>query len=194
MPTAVFGNHSMLYADPGPFTEYKTAEGEWVRPRSLRENLWANFGHLYRSIGAMTLELRGGGHHSGESARPREASRRDSRERAGRAEELRVRAFHERHHRRRDLRDGRLRGAGATPLREGGSRPRRCGRRKNLRLLHRLRPRRTRIGRNSPAAARSTPIPSCTARSRPGPQSAWRREDHSSPDTPARCGADRGAR
>lgn len=56
MPTAVFGNHSMMYGEPGPFTEYKTPDGEWVRPQSLQENMWANFGHLHRSIGAMILE------------------------------------------------------------------------------------------------------------------------------------------
>ncbi len=56
MPTAVFGAHSMLYGEPGPFPEYKTADGRWVRPTSLQENLWANFGYLGRAIGAMTLE------------------------------------------------------------------------------------------------------------------------------------------
>ncbi len=56
MPTAIFGNHSMLYGEPGPFTEYKTADGRWVRPQSLHENMWVNFGHLHHTIGAMTLE------------------------------------------------------------------------------------------------------------------------------------------
>ncbi len=56
VPAAVFGNHSMLYGEPGPFTEYKTADGRWVTPRSLQENLWANFTHLGRTLGAMTLE------------------------------------------------------------------------------------------------------------------------------------------
>ena len=55
VPAAVFGNHSMLYGEPGPFTEYKAADGRWVTPRSLQENLWANFTHLGRTLGAMTL-------------------------------------------------------------------------------------------------------------------------------------------
>jgi hypothetical protein len=45
----------MLYGEPGPFTEYKAADGRWLTPRSLQENLWANFTHLGRTIGAMTL-------------------------------------------------------------------------------------------------------------------------------------------
>lgn len=56
MPTNCFGPHSMLYGEPGPFTEYKTSDGRWVRPTSLQENMWANFGHLHRAVGAMTLE------------------------------------------------------------------------------------------------------------------------------------------
>jgi phenylpropionate dioxygenase-like ring-hydroxylating dioxygenase large terminal subunit len=56
VPGLVFGNHSMLYGEPGPFTEYKTADGRWVTPTSLQENMWANFTHLGRTIGAMTLE------------------------------------------------------------------------------------------------------------------------------------------
>jgi phenylpropionate dioxygenase-like ring-hydroxylating dioxygenase large terminal subunit len=56
VPALVFGKHSMIYGEPGPFTEYKAADGRWVTPRSLQENLWANFTHLGRSIGAMTLE------------------------------------------------------------------------------------------------------------------------------------------
>jgi len=55
VPGLVFGNHSMLYGEPGPFTEYKTADGRWVTPTSLQENMWANFTHLGRTIGAMTL-------------------------------------------------------------------------------------------------------------------------------------------
>lgn len=55
MPTAVAGKHAMVYGEPGPFTEYKSAEGRWVRPQTLQENLWANFGHLHRALGAMTL-------------------------------------------------------------------------------------------------------------------------------------------
>src|SRR6185369_15492787 len=45
----------MLYGEPGPFTEYKAADGRWVTPQSLQENLWANFTHLGRTLGAMTL-------------------------------------------------------------------------------------------------------------------------------------------
>ncbi len=56
VPSLALGNHSMLYGEPGPFTEYKNAEGRWVTPTSLQENLWANFVHLGRTIGAMTLE------------------------------------------------------------------------------------------------------------------------------------------
>jgi phenylpropionate dioxygenase-like ring-hydroxylating dioxygenase large terminal subunit len=56
VPALVFGAHSMIYGEPGPFTEYKNAEGRWVTPKSLHENMWANFTHLGRSIGAMTLE------------------------------------------------------------------------------------------------------------------------------------------
>ena len=55
VPSLVLGKHSMLYGEPGPFTEYKAADGRWVTPRSLQENLWANFTHLGRTIGAMTL-------------------------------------------------------------------------------------------------------------------------------------------
>jgi nitrite reductase/ring-hydroxylating ferredoxin subunit len=55
VPGLVLGNHSMLYGEPGPFTEYKSADGRWVTPRSLQENLWANFTHLGRTLGAMTL-------------------------------------------------------------------------------------------------------------------------------------------
>jgi len=56
VPGNVFGRHSMIYGEPGPFTEYKAADGRWVKPTSLQENLWANFTHLGRAIGAMTLE------------------------------------------------------------------------------------------------------------------------------------------
>ncbi len=55
VPGLVFGRHSMLYGEPGPFTEYKAADGRWVTPTSLQENMWANFTHLGRTIGAMTL-------------------------------------------------------------------------------------------------------------------------------------------
>jgi hypothetical protein len=51
--------------------------------------------------------VRGGGHHRGARARPREAADRDPRQRAGHAEGLRVRAVHERERRRRALRDRR---------------------------------------------------------------------------------------
>ena len=44
----------MLYGEPGPFTEYKAADGRWVVPRSLQENLWANFMHLGRTLGPRT--------------------------------------------------------------------------------------------------------------------------------------------
>jgi phenylpropionate dioxygenase-like ring-hydroxylating dioxygenase large terminal subunit len=56
VPALVFGNHSMLYGEPGPFTEYKAADGRWVTPATLQENIWANFSHLGRTLGAMTLE------------------------------------------------------------------------------------------------------------------------------------------
>jgi len=56
VPGNSFGRHSMIYGEPGPFTEYKGADGRWVKPTSLQENLWANFTHLGRTIGAMTLE------------------------------------------------------------------------------------------------------------------------------------------
>lgn len=55
VPGLTFGRHGMLYGEPGPFTEYKAADGRWVTPRSLQENMWANFTHLGRTIGAMTL-------------------------------------------------------------------------------------------------------------------------------------------
>jgi phenylpropionate dioxygenase-like ring-hydroxylating dioxygenase large terminal subunit len=56
VPSLALGDHGMLYGEPGPFTEYKTEDGRWVTPTSLQENIWANFTHLGRSIGAMTLE------------------------------------------------------------------------------------------------------------------------------------------
>lgn len=56
VPGLGLGDHAMLYGEPGPFTEYKTQDGRWVTPTSLQENLWANFTHLGRTIGAMTLE------------------------------------------------------------------------------------------------------------------------------------------
>jgi len=55
VPGLVFGPHAMLYGEPGPFTEYKAADGRWLTPRSLQENMWANFTHLGRTTGAMTL-------------------------------------------------------------------------------------------------------------------------------------------
>lgn len=56
VPGLALGLHSMLYGEPGPFTEYKAADGRWVQPTSLQENMWANYTHLGRAIGAMTLE------------------------------------------------------------------------------------------------------------------------------------------
>jgi nitrite reductase/ring-hydroxylating ferredoxin subunit len=56
VPSLALGDHAMLYGEPGPFTEYKAEDGRWVTPTSLQENLWANFTHLGRAIGAMTLE------------------------------------------------------------------------------------------------------------------------------------------
>jgi len=56
VPGLAFGRHSMLYGEPGPFTEYKTADGRWVTPTSLQENMWANYTHLGRTVGALTLE------------------------------------------------------------------------------------------------------------------------------------------
>ncbi len=56
VPGLALGDHAMLYGEPGPFTEYRTEDGRWVTPTSLQENLWANFAHLGRTIGAMTLE------------------------------------------------------------------------------------------------------------------------------------------
>lgn len=56
VPSLALGDHAMLYGEPGPFTEYKTEDGRWLTPTSLQENLWANFTHLGRTIGAMTLE------------------------------------------------------------------------------------------------------------------------------------------
>ncbi|MCW5892028.1 MAG: aromatic ring-hydroxylating dioxygenase subunit alpha [bacterium] len=55
VPGLALGDHAMLYGEPGPFTEYKAEDGRWVTPTSLQENMWANFTHLGRTIGAMTL-------------------------------------------------------------------------------------------------------------------------------------------
>jgi len=56
VPGLALGPHSMIYGEPGPFTEYKAADGRWVEPTSLHENMWANYTHLGRAIGGMTLE------------------------------------------------------------------------------------------------------------------------------------------
>lgn len=56
MPGTAVGHHSVFFGELGPFTDYRDAEGHWVRPRTMQENLWANFAHLHRAVGAMILE------------------------------------------------------------------------------------------------------------------------------------------
>jgi phenylpropionate dioxygenase-like ring-hydroxylating dioxygenase large terminal subunit len=55
-PTATAGNHAAFFSEAEDFTEYKTAEGKWAKPSSFVENLWANNRHLFRTLGAMTLD------------------------------------------------------------------------------------------------------------------------------------------
>lgn len=56
MPGAAFGNHSVFFGELGPYTDYRDDSGRWVTPGSMQENLWANFMHLHRTLGAMVLE------------------------------------------------------------------------------------------------------------------------------------------
>jgi phenylpropionate dioxygenase-like ring-hydroxylating dioxygenase large terminal subunit len=55
-PTGVCGDHGGFFPEGGDFAEYRNAEGKWVRPANFIENLWANYRHLYRTLGAMVLE------------------------------------------------------------------------------------------------------------------------------------------
>lgn len=55
-PTAIAGPHAGFFSEAEDFTEYKDEDGKWVKPGSFPENLWANHRHLYRSLGALTLD------------------------------------------------------------------------------------------------------------------------------------------
>jgi phenylpropionate dioxygenase-like ring-hydroxylating dioxygenase large terminal subunit len=55
-PTATAGDHAAFFSEAEDFTEYRNPEGKWVRPSSFVENMWANNRHLYRTLGAMTLD------------------------------------------------------------------------------------------------------------------------------------------
>ncbi len=55
-PTAPAGRHGVFFSEAADFTEYKDADGRWVKPKSMAENLWANNRHLFHTLGAMTLD------------------------------------------------------------------------------------------------------------------------------------------
>jgi nitrite reductase/ring-hydroxylating ferredoxin subunit len=55
-PTVAHGRHAMFYSEPLGLNEYKDEGGEWRNPNSAHENFWANNRHLFRTLGALTLE------------------------------------------------------------------------------------------------------------------------------------------
>jgi phenylpropionate dioxygenase-like ring-hydroxylating dioxygenase large terminal subunit len=55
-PTAVAGNHAAFFSEAAGFTEYKDTGNKWVKPKNFIENMWANNRHIFRTLGAMTLE------------------------------------------------------------------------------------------------------------------------------------------
>lgn len=55
-PTAVAGNHAGFFSEAEDFTEYKDGDGKWVKPKTFVENMWANNRHIFRSLGAISLE------------------------------------------------------------------------------------------------------------------------------------------
>lgn len=56
-PTVAHGLHAMAYGEPAPEEgEYLSEEGKWKKPATKHESIWANLRHVYRTLGAMTLE------------------------------------------------------------------------------------------------------------------------------------------